>query len=200
MKLAIVLFALLATAAFGQSGPIPTDADFQKAAQIRTLEVELKRLEMNRTFLLEKYTADHKHVKAIEAEIARVNQRIADLGPMPASKRPPVDPETDQLISELRALREVVQSCGSAPSLPACQGGELKQRLALTYGRAAANNEAILLLFADAIEKFDSSRANTKSAMQVSQIADEQNVDLIRLLVLQNQRIIQLLEQILKKK
>ena len=55
-------------------------------------------------------------------------------------------------------------------------------------------------LVSGAAKNFEGLRISAKSAPQISQIADEQNAELIRIIVIQNQRIIELLEQIAKKK
>jgi hypothetical protein len=79
-----------------------------------------------------------------------------------------------------------------------CLGAD--KNLAGLFEKVARSPRIIRVLAAEAVNRYDSLAGETKSAMQASQIVDQQNVILMRLLVLQNQRIIELLDQILKKR
>lgn len=82
------------------------------------------------------------------------------------------------------------------------EGDECKvvqNKLALIYNKIARSPALISFLAAQAMSEYDRGLPQAKSAPQISQIADQQNGELLRLIVAQNQRIIELLEQIAAK-
>jgi hypothetical protein len=102
------------------------------------------------------------------------------------------------IVGEIEALRMQQSMCGYKPDDPNCAG--VSEKLMTAYQKAINNPVAVNLLIGNAISAFEKLRSQTKGAVQVSQLADEQNAVLMRLIVLQNQRIIDLLERIATKK
>lgn len=76
---------------------------------------------------------------------------------------------------------------------------DASSKLATLYTFVSKSPRLIRYLSAEAVLKYQQMESGAKSAMQASQIVDQQNAKLIPLLVLQNQRIIELLEQLVKK-
>ena len=72
--------------------------------------------------------------------------------------------------------------------------------LAALYAKAARSPNLLRYLASKAVLGYETARPEIRSAPQASQIADEQNAALMRLIVLQNQRIIELLDIIAKKR
>jgi hypothetical protein len=121
---------------------------------------------------------------------------------VPASS--PVDPdamtfEQSQTLGNLMLQQIKSTTCGysDGTSEECLSAHKVLSDLYIKVGRSP---QLIRLLAAQAATKYDRLAEQTKSAAQASQIADQQNAALTRLLVLQNQRIVELLEQILKKK
>ncbi len=105
-----------------------------------------------------------------------------------------------ELLGEILLLRTRLKLCSYIPSTEGCANGENKTKLAAAYQKAVKYPDVMNDLIGDALDKYDSLRGQTKSAAQVSQIADEQNAELMRIMVVQNQRIIELLEILAKQK
>lgn len=99
------------------------------------------------------------------------------------------------LLFQLSATR-----CGMLSNAPdECK--KLNAELPSIYLKIARSPKLTAAYTSEAIAKYQT-MANVpgnKSAMQISQIVDQQNAQLVPLIVFQNQRIIELLEAILKK-
>lgn len=116
----------------------------------------------------------------------------------------PTGPETAKqfeaivIVGEVEALRMQQSICGYKPDDPNCVG--ISEKLVAAYQKAIDNPLAIDLLVGNTVYAFEKLRTQARGAGQVSQLADEQNAVFMRLIVLQNQKIIELLEQLNKKK
>jgi hypothetical protein len=75
----------------------------------------------------------------------------------------------------------------------------IESDMAALYLQVSRSPRLVRMMLSDAVMRYQRMKDGTKSAMQVSQIVDQQNAQLVPLLVLQNQRIIELLEIIAKK-
>lgn len=106
--------------------------------------------------------------------------------------------EEQDTLAELLLTELVSGVCGYAPSDPRCPDNQ--QKTADVYLKISHSPKLISYLTSKAIGDFEGIRRQSKSAMQVSQVADEHNVVMMRIIVAQNQRVIELLEALLKKK
>lgn len=122
----------------------------------------------------------------------------------PATLETPTVSETTKkanaliLVSQIETFRIQQAMCGYKPEDEKCIG--LNDKLVAAYEEAISNPYAVNFLIGNAIAGFEKTRTQARGAGQVSQLADEQNAVLMRLIVLQNQKIIELLEQLNKKK
>src|SRR2546429_537491 len=73
-------------------------------------------------------------------------------------------------------------------------------KLAALYAKAAKSPALSQVLAGMALDKYESAREEAKGAVQVSQAADEAGIKFQLIIMGQNQRIIELLEQLVKKK
>jgi len=99
------------------------------------------------------------------------------------------------LLFQLSATR-----CGMLANVPdECK--KLNAELPSLYLKIARSSKLTAAYTSEAIAKYQTmaNAPGNKSAMQISQIVDQQNAQLLPLLVFQNQRIIELLEQLVKK-
>ena len=104
--------------------------------------------------------------------------------------------EETNLLGQLSAIE--MDAGGRCLSLPAtCK--DTSQELAAVYAQIAKYPRLVRSIAADAAFRYARISNQTQSAMQASQVADQQNAKLIPLLIIQNQRIIELLEVIAKK-
>lgn len=102
------------------------------------------------------------------------------------------------LLGTLLAIELEAERCGSfGAATEKCLNA--KSELASIYDRVAKSPRLIRYLAAQAVNNYQKVQNAAKSAPQASQIADQQNARLMPLLVIQNQRIIELLEALLKK-
>jgi hypothetical protein len=110
----------------------------------------------------------------------------------------PFSAEEAELAANILLLRTQSSLCAYSETDSQCK--ELPGKLADAYKKAVRFPEVLSFLAATAASDYDRQSALTKSAPQASQIADQQNAEMLRLIVFQNQRIIDLLEQLVKKK
>lgn len=99
---------------------------------------------------------------------------------------------------DLFTANMVSQVCSFQPSNPQCEGNE--QKISDAYAKSSKSPNLLNYLSSKAINDFERIRRQTKFAQQVSQVSDEHNVVMMRIVVAQNQRIIELLEALVKKK
>jgi hypothetical protein len=91
--------------------------------------------------------------------------------------------------------------CAYVPDGTGCkENGNYEQKYIDALEAIVKSPRLTSYLVSNAAQKFEGTKIGARSAPQVSQIADEQNAELTRILVIQNQRIIDLLEQLVKKK
>jgi hypothetical protein len=104
------------------------------------------------------------------------------------------------LLKEIMAARANMSGCGYVPDSEPCQKTNYEQLYREAIKKAVDYPNVLLAIATSAIQSYDALRLQTKSAPQASQIADQQNAELMRVIILQNQKIIQLLDQLVKKK
>lgn len=105
--------------------------------------------------------------------------------------------EESDILGKLLVIELESSRCQMLPAT--CK--DTSQELATLYAQALKSPRVIRAIAAQAVFKYQQleNQSGNKSAMQISQIVDQQNAKLIPLLIFQNQRIIELLEQIAKK-
>lgn len=111
--------------------------------------------------------------------------------------------EERDTLAQIKLIELQADACpirSSAP-LPDDRCTKAEKELADLYAQVVRSPKLVRLITAETVYKYQSlgNSAGNKSAMQISQIVDQQNAKLIPLLVLQNQRVIELLEMLLKK-
>lgn len=107
--------------------------------------------------------------------------------------------EEQVLLQTLDSIYQLIPNCGIEETAK-IKCDDLHKNLAKIYEQIARYPNLMRFLSARAVKAYESSKPYAKSAPQVSQIADQQNAELLRIIVMQNLRIIELLEQISKKK
>jgi hypothetical protein len=107
--------------------------------------------------------------------------------------------ETKLLVS-IMEVELTLRLCSMVPTHESCKDRNPSAELAELYNKAAKSSDNIKVLIARAISSYSEMKEGAKSAMQVSQAADEASVKMQMIIMAQNQRIIELLEQIAKKK
>jgi hypothetical protein len=106
--------------------------------------------------------------------------------------------EESEILAGVLLNSLVAANCGYEPNNPVCKTNAAD--LAELYTKISRSPKLIKILAAQAVTDYERIRPQIKSAPQASQVADEQNAQMLRLLVIQNQRIIELLEKLLTKK
>jgi hypothetical protein len=164
-----------------------------------TLQKERSELQEKREDLLSKSAPDTAEVKKIEVRIAEIEKELSAAASDQNYKEPPplVPGGTGNLLIDLEIAEGMIASC-EAISPSACK--KYASDIGEYYFQISKSPAMLEALSRRAISRFERMRSQTKSAMQVSQITDEQNAVLMRIIVAQNQRIIELLDQIAKKK
>ncbi len=119
--------------------------------------------------------------------------------PAPAAG-PVLSDEEKKIFAEFTVAQMGMGMCRRLPENDDCKKSDFAAMYQNNLAKVIGNRKLTMAVLADAAAKFESMRIDTRSAPQVSQIADEQNSQLIRLMVIQNQRIIELLDQLVKKK
>jgi hypothetical protein len=105
--------------------------------------------------------------------------------------------EEQDIIGKLLIVNLTSSLCGIVKTKPECKT-VLKDRYDL-YLKISKYPKLLRFLAAEAIDKYNENKDQAKSAPQASQIADQQNAELLQIIVLQNQRIIELLEKLATK-
>ncbi|MCC6328966.1 MAG: hypothetical protein IT174_10650 [Acidobacteria bacterium] len=105
-----------------------------------------------------------------------------------------------KLLDDVMAARANMSGCGLVPESESCKKTNYEQVYREAVRKAVANPNVLLAIATSAAQNYDAFRLAPKSAPQASQIADQQNAELLRVIVFQNQRIIELLDQLVKKK
>jgi len=111
----------------------------------------------------------------------------------------PTDKEDAALLVQLITAETEAQLYALAPDENKDKSGATR-KVAEAYAKIAQRPTASHLLLSTILSDYSSSRFRAQSAMQVSQSADEAGVKLQMLIIAQNQRIIELLEQIARKR
>ncbi len=115
--------------------------------------------------------------------------------------KPIVLTEAEQkLWGELYAAQLGMGLCANLRDNEDCKKSNYEDQYRQALVKAIGYPNLILFIVSDVAKSYEGNKVNARSAPQVSQIADEQNVQLMRIIVIQNQKIIELLEQIAKKK
>lgn len=109
-------------------------------------------------------------------------------------------PDEADVMGKLLLFQLSATRCGMLSNAPdECKA--LNAELPSLYLKIARSSKLTAAYTSEAIAKYQTmaNAPGNKSAMQISQIVDQQNAQLLPLLVFQNQRIIELLEQLVKK-
>ncbi len=106
--------------------------------------------------------------------------------------------EESEILAGITLNLMTAELCAFDPGNPQCKTGAAE--LAELYTKISRSPKLIKILAAQAANVYERTRPQAKSAPQASQIAEEQNAQMLRLIVFQNQRIIELLEKLANKK
>ncbi len=106
--------------------------------------------------------------------------------------------EESEILAGILLNALTAANCGYEPNNLLCKTNATD--LAELYTKISRSPKLIKILAAQAVTDYERTRPQAKSAPQASQVAEEQNAQMLRLLVIQNQRIIELLEKLLTKK
>lgn len=119
----------------------------------------------------------------------------------PAAQQTPSTPELDDVNLRLAILTAElgVKVCAISPNADSCKERPAEQLVKL-YSQAISRPAVLRSLLASGVTTFTFAKENARGAAQVSQGADEANVSFQLIIIAQNQRIIELLEQLNKKK
>lgn len=105
--------------------------------------------------------------------------------------------EEESILAEIEVNERIMSVCTDGGVLD-CK--KVEKATGDLYSRIIRFPNVVSVLLARSAIKYQSMREGATGAVQVSQIADEQNVLLNRIIVVQNQRIIELLEKLVNKK
>lgn len=127
----------------------------------------------------------------------------------PATTKPAsTDTETEkEKLKEIAAigityfqLKVLLRLCGVAPEHESCKGKNPSADMVELLTKASKQPEAMQAIIAIELNEYAGNKELAKSAPQASQAADEANVRYQLIIMAQNQRIIELLEQLVKKR
>jgi hypothetical protein len=113
--------------------------------------------------------------------------------------------EQQQAIDDAKLLVEITNAeatlrlCALDSANAACKEDGAR-KLAELYSEALKKPDTSRFVIARILTEYQNSREDARSAPQVSQVADEASIKMQFLVIAQNQRIIELLEQLVKKK
>lgn len=108
--------------------------------------------------------------------------------------------EERKILGEILATQTGMGLCANLPDNEDCKKDDYQQRFKEAITKAVNYPNVIFMLLTNVAKTYEENKINARSAPQISQVADEQNAQLFRIIVVQNQRIIELLEQLVKKK
>lgn len=118
-----------------------------------------------------------------------------------AATSPPRFTKAQQdILGSLMLAKLGLAICGMDPDGADCKKADYNKMYGDAMSKVVADPALVSDLVSEAVLKYESMKDLSKSAAQVSQIADQQNAEIMRVIVAQNQRVIELLEQILKKR
>ena len=122
-----------------------------------------------------------------------VNDRLANYTQLTEAEK--------KILADYLTAKTSMGFCTFVPDGTGCkENNNFEQKYIDSLAKIVQSPKLTSYLVSGAAKNFEGLRISAKSAPQISQIADEQNAELIRIIVIQNQRIIELLEQIAKKK
>jgi len=142
--------------------------------------------------------------------IAAYGQGAAKPTPVPpataaTTKQPDLEGSSDAskttgfLLTFMEA-ETMLRLCSMVPDNEKCKGRNPAAEMSDLYAQAAKNPELTRKLVSLALNSYSELKEGARSAAQVSQAADESSVKMQLIVIAQNQRIIELLEQLVKKK
>lgn len=156
----------------------------------RELETKLSELRLN-------FTEDATQIRDIKRKLTTVDKKIAELEPsQPAGV---LTKESQLILGDIIILKTKLNLCGLQQNTATCKENTQKQ-LFKVYSKVSKKPELIEYLLSESVSSYEVFQKQEKSAPQASQVANEQSAELLRLLVIQNQRIIELLEKLTTKK
>lgn len=179
MKFILTTFFLLILSGFcfaqNPAKVSDTQNEFNNSTgKLESLKKEKILAEAKRKVLLTKYTEEYSEVKKIDSEIEIIDKQIAELS-NDIKKSIVSAKEAINLIVEIQTLSTKLKLCGYSND-EGCKNGEIKRQLSEAFQKVVENPEALNLLF------------------------KTQNDVTMKLLVEQNQKIIELLEKLVNKK
>lgn len=131
---------------------------------------------------------------------------VAQIGKDPAPKAAPttaasVSPEAEpeMLVEKLKSAELSAQLCTISPENKLCSD-YTPSTLSDLYSKIARDPKATAILLARTYESFANMKSGARGAVQVSQAADEAGMRMQLMIIAQNQRIIELLEQLVRKR
>lgn len=118
----------------------------------------------------------------------------------PANKAAPDESafEIELKASKFMTARLGIKLCSLVPDDEKCKdiNEEYRSALSAILKSEAAMNSVLIRL----AKEYEATRGGARSAPQVSQVADEFNTDMLRIIAAQNQAIIELLTKLVNKK
>ena len=102
-------------------------------------------------------------------------------------------------VMKIGTAEQSLRLCSMDPANDLCKDKNAKQELTDLYASCTRDAKCSPLLMAKIISEYTSLREGARGAVQVSQAADEAGVKMQMVVMAQNQRIIELLEQLVKK-
>ncbi len=181
-----LLFFSLLQIVSAQTSKVAADSTASKVSEI---EKQISALEQRRNEALVRFTSDHPDIKDLNQRIAYLQKQRGEL------LKPTLSASEIELFTRIIGARAKLQSCVLTSSARVCQSD-----LANLYRQAVSSPKVMSLLIETEIADYASSSSSARSAPQASQAADEASVNLQILILAQNQRIIELLEQLVKKR
>lgn len=180
MKFILTTFFLLILSGFcfaqNSAKVSDTQNEFNNSTgKLESLKQEKILAEAKRKVLLTKYTEEYSEVRKIDSEIEIIDKQIAELS-NDIEKSIVSAKEAINLIVEIQTLSTKLKLCGYSSESEGCEKGEIKRQLSESFQKVIENPEALNLLL------------------------KTQNDGTMKLLVEQNQKIIELLEKLVNKK
>jgi hypothetical protein len=122
--------------------------------------------------------------------------------PTPAIAEDPLADKGSQAMFFITLLEVEMAAklCAMSPDHETCKGRNPSAELVDLYGKGMKSPEVSRALIAKTVRSYAEMREGARSAPQVSQAVDEASIKMQMIVIAQNQRIIELLEQLVRKK
>jgi hypothetical protein len=162
---------------------------------------QIAELETKKTELLTKYTENSPQVVELNQQIEKLYGELNRIKVAEASliKLESLTADDIKVLLEYKRLEAERNFCSLQAQQARCNPPPAEQITAI-FREAAKRPTLARGLIGLMLSQYDQSRLSVRSAPQASQLADEVTVDQNFIIISQNQRIIELLEQLVKKK